>query len=126
MRWTLAAAAAAIGAAAIGSAGTAARSNSRPPLYDPVFLNIGFVCRWEPRCMDRQDDAMRRALKFVRKKNPPTWRVELCNKNAGRRGQRVDWIGFEHCIRNEVLRPQPRPAPRARRPRTMLSAERGL
>src|SRR5215213_5289418 len=103
MRWTLAAAAAAIAAAALGSARAEARANSPPPLYDPVFLNIGFVCRWEARCMDRQDDAMRRALKYVRKKNPPTWRVQLCNRNARRKGQRVDWVGFEHCIRNEVL-----------------------
>ena len=107
MKGLVAAAAAAMVAAAMGSARAEARANSRPPLYDPVFLNIGFVCRWEARCMDRQDDAMRRALKYVRKKKPPTWRVQLCNKNAGRKGQRVDWIGFEHCIRNEVLRPQP-------------------
>jgi len=55
--------------------------------------------------MDRQDDAMKRSLKYVRTKHPPTWRVQLCNRNAGRKGQRVDWIGFEHCIRNEALRP---------------------
>ena len=107
MRGLLAAAAAAIAAAAMGSARAEARSNSPAPLYDPVFLNIGFVCRWEARCMDRQDDAMRRSLKFVRTKNPPAWRVQLCNRNAGRKGQRVDWVGFEHCIRNEVLQPQP-------------------
>ena len=107
MRGVLAAAAAVMAAAAMGSVSAEARSNSPPPLYDPVFLNIGFVCRWEARCMDRQGDAMRRALKFVRKKNPPTWRVQLCNRNAGRRGQRVDWVGFDHCIRNQVLRPQP-------------------
>jgi hypothetical protein len=122
MRWTI--------AAAIVLAGTAAgRSESRPvsvpPLYDPVFLNIGFVCRWESRCMDRQDDARKRSLKFVRKNNPPSWRVELCNRNAGRHRQRVDWIGFEHCIRNEALTPAP-PAPsRTRRTRAQIMAERG-
>ena len=109
MRGLFAAAAAAIAAAAIGSVPAEARSNSPPPLYDPVFLNLGFVCRWEARCMDRQGDAMRRSLKYVRKNNPPTWRVQQCNRNAGRKGQRVDWIGFEHCIRNEVLRPAPAP-----------------
>ena len=57
--------------------------------------------------MDRQDDAMKRSLKYVRAKHPPAWRVQLCNRNAGRKGQRVDWIGFEHCIRNEALRPLP-------------------
>ena len=106
MRGVLAAAAAAI-AAALGMGGDEARSAGRPPLYDPVFLNIGFVCRWESRCMDRQDDAMQRALKFVRKKKPPTWRVQQCNRNAGRKGQRVDWVGFDRCIRNDDLQPQP-------------------
>lgn len=113
MRGVLAAAAAAI-AAALGTGSAEARTNARPPLYDPVFLNIGFVCRWESRCMDRQDDAMQRALKFVRKKKPPTWRVQLCNRNAGRKGQRVDWVGFDRCIRNEGLRPPP-PTSRRRR-----------
>ena len=111
MRWRVAAAAAAMAAAAMGSARAEARSNSPPPLYDPVFLNIGFVCRWEARCMDRQGDAMRRSLKYVKKSNPPAWRVQQCNRNAGRKGQRVDWVGFEHCIRNQVL---PQPTPRFR------------
>ena len=84
-----------------------ARSSSAPPLYDPVILNIGFVCRWEARCMNRQDDARKDALKYVRKRNPPDWRIQLCNRNAGRKGQRVDWVGFHHCIRNEALRPEP-------------------
>ncbi|HKC02771.1 MAG TPA: hypothetical protein VKC17_05645 [Sphingomicrobium sp.] len=105
MSWAFAAAA--VLAVATGSAAADAWSNAPPPLYDPVFLNLGFVCRWEARCMDRQDDAMKRALKYVRTKHPPAWRVQLCNRNAGRKGQRVDWIGFEHCMRNEALRPPP-------------------
>jgi hypothetical protein len=105
MRWRVAAAAAAMAAAGLGSVRAETRSNSPPPLYDPVFLNIGFVCRWEARCMDRQDDAMRRSLKYVKNKNPPASRIQQCNRNAGRKGQRVDWIGFEHCIRNDQLRP---------------------
>jgi hypothetical protein len=116
MRWAFAAAA--VLAAVTGSAGADAWSNAPPPLYDPVFLNLGFVCRWEARCMDRQDDAMKRSLKYVRTKRQPAWRVQLCNRNAGRKGQRVDWIGFEHCIRNEALRPAPAPeGARKRRPR---------
>ena len=75
--------------------------------------------------MDRQDDARKRSLKFVQKKNPPSWRVELCNRNAGRHRQRVDWIGFEHCIRNEALSPAPPPAPRTRRTRAPILVERG-
>src|SRR5262245_6548753 len=88
------------------AASAAARTGSTPPLYDPVLLNIGFVCRWNMHCMDEQTRSMRRALKYVSKANPPAWKIQLCNKNAGRRGPRVDWIGFDHCIRNQTLRPQ--------------------
>jgi len=102
---------------AFGPASAVARSNSPPPLYDAVFLNTGFVCRWDVRCMDRQQDAMKHALKYVRKKNPPTWRVELCNRNAGKHRDRVDWVGFDHCIRNETLRPPPPPPPPVRKTR---------
>ncbi|HKX91402.1 MAG TPA: hypothetical protein VJM15_03125 [Sphingomicrobium sp.] len=103
MKRMLPAAALALAVAVPASGG--ARSSSPPPLYDPTFLNIGFVCRWEARCMDRQSDAMKRALKYVRKRNPPAWRIQLCNRNAGRKGQRVDWVGYDHCIRNKALRP---------------------
>jgi hypothetical protein len=99
-------------------------SSAPPPLYDPVFLNIGFVCRWDARCMDRQDDARKHALKYVRKRGPATWRIQLCNRNAHRRGQRVDWVGFDNCIRNEVLSPPP-PAPILRKRRPQVIAERG-
>jgi hypothetical protein len=105
MRWVLATATL---LAAIVASWAGARSSSPPPLYDPVFLNIGFVCRWEPRCMDRQDDARKSALEFVRRQNVPAWRIQLCNRNAGRRGERVDWIGFDHCVRNATLAPAPR------------------
>ena len=121
MRWTIAAA---IMLATTAADASEARPVSIPPLYDPVFLNIGFVCRWESRCMNRQDDARKRSLKFVRKYNPPAWRVELCNRNAGRHRERVDWIGFEHCIRNEALRPAPAPS-RTRRTRAQIMAQRG-
>ena len=84
-----------------GPAGAA----QRPILYDPVSLNIGVNCQWQPRCMSRQHSAMRSALKYVRVQRPPQWRVQLCNRNARRAGNRVDWIGFDHCIRNPVLRP---------------------
>jgi len=93
--------------AGLGLMPAAAQSNAPPPLYDPVFLNIGFVCRWEGQCIADQKHAMKRSLKFVRKEHPPTWRVHLCNRNASRKRQRVDWIGFDHCIRNEALRPPP-------------------
>ena len=99
MRWILA-------AAALGLTPAAAQSRlERPPLYDPVMLNIGFVCQWDHRCMVIQNGAMTRALKYVRKRQPASWRVEQCNRNAARKRQRVDWIGFENCIRNPGLSP---------------------
>ena len=73
-------------------------------VHDPVSLNIGVNCQWQPRCMNRQRTAMKRALSFVAKARPPQWRIQLCNRNARRGGNRVDWIGFDHCIRNATLR----------------------
>ena len=122
MGWRIAA-----GILAAATAASGAQAGSPAPLYDPVILNIGVVCRWNAHCMDQQKDAMNRALKFVRKKDPPNWRIQLCNKNAGKRGPRVDWIGFDNCIRNVTLAPlPPRPAPRTTRKRTTrFIAERG-
>lgn len=101
---------------AFGSAGCLSPSGagahmSGPPLYNPALLNIGFVCQWQPRCMDRQESAMDHALKFVRKYRPPTWRIQLCNHNASRVSARVDWIGFSNCIRNAALQQPPSPPP---------------
>ena len=122
MRWRLSAVAAIF---VVGALPASATSNAPPPLYDPVFLNIGFICRWDARCMDRQDDARKHALKYVRKKGPAAWRVQLCNRNAHRKGQRVDWVGFDNCIRNEVLRPAPAPVQVPRKRRAQIMAERG-
>lgn len=74
----------------------------------PAILNIGYVCRWDSRCMKRQEQAMNRAVKYVRKYRPPPWKVQLCNRNASRGRSRVDWIGMNNCIRNPLLRPPPR------------------
>ena len=76
-----------------------------PPLSRPAILNIGYVCRWESRCMRSQEQAMERAIKYVRKYRPPAWKVRLCNRNAARGRSRVDWIGMTNCIRNPNLRP---------------------
>jgi hypothetical protein len=90
-------------------------STARPAvLHDPVALNIGVNCQWQPRCMERQRSAMKRALAFVTKAGPPRWRIQLCNRNARRGGNRVDWLGFDHCIRNLALR-QPAPARKRKR-----------
>ena len=75
-----------------------------PVLHDGVALNIGVNCQWQPRCMAQQRAAMNHGLKFVSKTRPPQWRIQLCNRNANRGGNRVDWIGFDHCIRNSGLR----------------------
>ena len=73
-------------------------------LHDPVALNIGVNCHWQTRCMSQQRAAMKRALNFVARSRPPQWRLQLCNRNASRGGNRVDWIGFDHCIRNAALK----------------------
>jgi hypothetical protein len=79
------------------------------PLRDPVVLNIGLNCQWQQRCMADQRTAMSRALGFVRKKRPAAWRIQQCNRNAARSRSRVDWVGFDNCIRNAALRPHPAP-----------------
>jgi hypothetical protein len=90
-------------------------SMARPAvLHDPVALNIGVNCQWQPRCMAGQRSAMKRALAFVAKARPPQWRIQLCNRNASRGGNRVDWAGFDHCIRNFALR-QPASARKRKR-----------
>jgi hypothetical protein len=97
---------------------TAATRAGPPPLRKPAMLNIGFICHWQVRCMERQQQAMRKALTFVDQRRPPAWKVQLCNRNAARakargdwRRGRVDWIGFNNCIRNRRLDP-PRSPPR--------------
>jgi len=107
MKWILAAAA----LAAIPSTASAKR---QPVLHDSVALNIGVNCQWQPRCMAQQRKAMSSGLKFATHRRPPQWRVQLCNRNASRGGNRVDWIGFDHCIRNTALT---RPARAKRRNR---------
>ena len=97
---------------AAGALPTGAQAGTKPPpLRNPALLNIGFVCKWQARCIRRQENAMGHALRYVRKYHPAAWRIQQCNRNAGRNGTRVDWIGFNNCIRNPALRP----ASRARR-----------
>ncbi|MEO7257436.1 MAG: hypothetical protein ABIW18_05925 [Sphingomicrobium sp.] len=91
------------GVSAAGAAATPGRWD--PPLRNPAVLNIGFVCRWQDRCITRQKGAMVRSLSYVETYRPPTWRIQQCNRNASRGGTRVDWIGFDNCVRNAGLRP---------------------
>jgi hypothetical protein len=96
----------------LGSAGAGAGEPPRRPLLkNPALVNIGYVCRWERRCMRTQEQAMNRAVKYVRKYQPPSWKVSLCTLNAARPRKRVDWIGFNNCIQNPRLR-QPVASPR--------------
>lgn len=94
-----------------------AAASPHAPLYDPVELNIGISCRWDRRCIDQQQRAMRKSLAYVSKYKPPVWRIQQCNRNASRGSPRVDWSGFNNCVRNAslVYRPPP-PAPSAPRP----------
>jgi hypothetical protein len=106
MRWILAAAAAA------GVIAICRSAYARPLLHDPVELNIGVSCQWQPRCMAAQRAAMKRSLVYVSRQRPPHWRVQLCNRNAARGGYRVDWMGFDNCIRNPALKRRSRRAVR--------------
>jgi len=102
--------AAALGAAFLPFSAAHAANQVGGMLADPVMLNIGLSCRWEKRCMSAQQSAMKKSLKYVSKYRPPEWRVHLCNKNAKKSRSRIDWGGFDHCVRNEALRPPPPPA----------------
>jgi hypothetical protein len=96
-----------LAAAALAAIPLAASSARTPVLHDGITLNIGVNCQWQPRCMAQQRAAMNRALRFVARAHPPRWRIQLCNRNAARGGNRVDWVGFDHCIRNGALRQSP-------------------
>jgi hypothetical protein len=97
MRWIVA-----IAPLALGSAAVAAGRHSM--IHDPISLNIGVNCQWQSRCMAQQQAAMNRALAYVAKRKPPKSQIQLCNRNARRAGNRVDWIGYEHCIRNRAMK----------------------
>ncbi len=86
------------------SSASAGDGPHRPLLNNPALVNIGYVCRWERRCMRSQEQAMNRALKYVRKYRPQAWKIGLCTRNAVRARRRVDWIGFNNCIQNPRLR----------------------
>ena len=103
MNWAFAAILLALSSAAMGA-------QAPVPLYHSIGLNIGFNCRWQQRCIGEQHRAMMHSLTYVKRQQPPVWRVHLCNRNASRGRNRVDWIGFDNCIRNAALRPQGRAA----------------
>ena len=90
---------------AFGACATIEAAEARPPLLnDPVRLNIGYVCGWQVACIDRQHSAMRKALNYVKRYDPPKWKIQQCNRNASRGRSRVDWIGYYNCIQNLGLK----------------------
>jgi hypothetical protein len=91
-------------ATALAAIPLTASATGREVLHDPIALNIGVNCQWQVHCMAEQRRAMNRSLSFVERSRPPQWRIQLCNRNARRGGNRVDWIGFDHCIRNPVVK----------------------
>ena len=93
---------------------TAMAAQAAVPLYDSIGLNIGFNCRWQQSCIVEQQRAMKHSLAYVKRQQPPVWRVQLCNRNASRGRNRVDWVGFHNCIRNASLGPLGRSAKKRR------------
>ncbi len=87
---------------------------ARPVLHDPVTLNIGVNCQWQARCMALQRQSMKSALYYVASARPASAHIQACNRNAGRGGARVDWTGFDHCIRNAAVGRSARPPKRNR------------
>ena len=88
-------------ALALAMSGRPARAAA--PLYDPIVLNIGINCQWQQRCQQQQRSAMADAARYIAAKHPPLWKIHLCNRNARRSAARVDWVGFNRCIRNKRL-----------------------
>ncbi|MES2137243.1 MAG: hypothetical protein V4502_09335 [Pseudomonadota bacterium] len=77
--------------------------------------------------MASQRHAMRHALKYIAKYQPPTWRIQQCNRNASRYRGRVDWMGVNNCVRNAALvyRPPPaRPSQRSAAPHRRAARHR--
>ena len=56
------------------------------------------------RCIDKQKRAMKKALAYTKKYDPPAWKIHLCNRRAvQRRSGRIDWISYYNCIRNPAV-----------------------
>ena len=93
-----------VGFAALALVAAASEGRAMAPLYDPVALNIGINCQWQPQCQSKQHKAMSDAAKFIAAKHPPLSQIHLCNRNARRGTARVDWVGFNSCIRNSIIK----------------------
>ena len=86
--------------AALAFLAVASDARATAPLYDPVTLNIGINCQWQQSCQRQHLKAMRSAHRYIAAKHQ-------CNRNARRSPSRIDWVGFNDCIRNANLAPAP-------------------
>ena len=87
----------------LGLAAAGAEAQRAPPIH-PVVRNINLLCKSQSGCVQRQWRSMQAAFAFMRAKRPPVWKIEQCNRNAAKQRSRIDWIGFNNCIRNPKVK----------------------
>ena len=90
--------------ASLAFAPVAGAHAANPSVVHPVYRNIASICGGQKSCIDRQWRGMQRAFAYMRNKGVPVWKIDVCNRNATRKSRRIDWIGFDNCIRNTKLR----------------------
>ena len=88
----------------IGWAAAGAAVVPPPGAIHPVVRTINLLCKSQSSCTQRQWRAMQSAFSFMREKRPPVWKIEQCNRNAAKQRSRIDWIGFNNCIRNPKVK----------------------
>ncbi len=86
------------------AAAAAPATAQRAPPVHPVVRNINLVCNSQSSCVQRQWRSMQAAFSFMRAKRLPVWKIEQCNRNAAKQRTRIDWIGFNNCIRNPKVK----------------------
>ncbi len=88
----------------LGLATAGVADAARGPAVHPVVRNINLLCGSQSACVQRQWRSMQNAFAFMRTKRPPVWKIEQCNRNAAKQRSRIDWIGFDNCIRNPKVK----------------------
>ena len=81
-----------------------AAAQRRPPPVHPVVRNINSLCKSQDSCVQRQWRGMQAAFAYMRAKRLPVWKIEQCNRNAAKQRSRIDWVGFNNCIRNPKVK----------------------
>ncbi len=92
-----------VAALLLGLAAAGAEAQRAPPIH-PVVRNINLLCKSQSSCVQRQWRSMQAAFAFMRARQLPVWKIELCNRNAAKQRSRIDWIGFNNCIRNPKVK----------------------